>query len=334
MKKLFAFLILVLLGFGIYFFSSYGFQEPAAELTERTTILRIGYSEWPPDLIVYLAQEKGFFEANGLQVELVPVDGFEDLFEKIENKQIDLWPVTLLDAVIAYSEGEEWQIIALEDYSNGADAVLTMEDSGIEGISGLTGKKVGTEQGTVGEFFLQILLQRDGLELSDVEIVDMSYDQIPAALVSGEIDAGVTYEPSITETLNQGGRVLTDSASERGTIVDVYSAYRSHLEAYPESYKKFVLSLLDAADYYNAHPEESISIMAEAYGNDVEELSKAFEKLKIPNLRENQTAFKRTSGFESLFNLAKQAELYLVDQGVVQKTSDLTLLFSDLVDDL
>lgn len=74
--------------------------------------------------------------------------------------------------------------------------------------------------------------------------------------------------------------------------------------------------------------------MAEAYGNDVEELSKAFEKLKIPNLRENQTAFKRTSGFESLFNLAKQAELYLVDQGVVQKTSDLTLLFSDLVDDL
>lgn len=195
MKKLFAFLILVLLGFGIYFFSSYGFQEPAAELTERTTILRIGYSEWPPDLIVYLAQEKGFFEANGLQVELVPVDGFEDLFEKIENKQIDLWPVTLLDAVIAYSEGEEWQIIALEDYSNGADAVLTMEDSGIEGISGLTGKKVGTEQGTVGEFFLQILLQRDGLELSDVEIVDMSYDQIPAALVSGEIDAGVTMNP-------------------------------------------------------------------------------------------------------------------------------------------
>lgn len=325
-------LVLALVGTAIFFYPN--LNSYIAEENEVKT-LRVLYGEWPPDLIAYLAQEKGYFEEEGVSVELVKIGGFEELFELVDGGEADVWPVTLLDAIIAYSEGKDWQIFLVEDYSAGADAVLVAESQDeIEDIEDLKGKTVGLEEGTVGEFFLQILLTRSGLSLEDLEIVDMSFDEIPSALADGTIDVGVTYEPAVTESVNQGARVLTDTEKERGVIADVYAAHKTELEAYSEEYKKFMRAILKAADFYNENPEEAVEIMKEPFGNDSTELLEGLSKLQITTGRDNLTAFDRNSGYASLYTGAKQAEQYLEEEGVITPSSSLNDLFSNLIDAL
>ena len=326
-------LVLAVTGAAAFFYPQ--LSSFIAEKESDVKTLRVLYGEWPPDLIAYLAQEKGYFEEEGVSVELVKIGGFEELFELVDNNEADVWPVTLLDAIIAYSEGKDWQIFLVEDYSAGADAVLVAESqTDIESIEDLKGKTVGLEEGTVGEFFLQILLSRSGSSLEDLEIVDMSFDEIPAALADGSIDAGVTYEPAVTESVNQGARVLVDTEKERGVIADVYAAHQSELENYSEEYKKFMRAILKAADFYNENPEEAAEIMKEPFESDTDELLEGLSNLQITTHRDNQTAFDRNSGFASLYTGAKQAEQYLEEEGIITPAASLNELFSNLIDEL
>lgn len=308
---------------------------PAA--VEDDVTLRILYSEWPPDMMAYLAQEKGFFADNGVNVELVWVDGFEEAVAARENGETDIWNYTLLDFITEYAEGleTEGQIILIEDFSAGADAVVTLPGKGIDRVQDLEGKKVGLEKGTIGEFFLNILLERVDLTLDDLETVDMGFDEIPAALQEGRIDAGVTYEPAISQVLSEGGEVLVDSEKERNVIVDVYVAKADHILEHPEAYQRVVAALLEAGEYFNKYPEEAAEIIKDPLGMSTEEVAETFAKLRIPSLRDNKTAFNRSSGFASLYILGRQAQQYLEDQGVLTEFFDLEpLINASLIDSL
>lgn len=322
----------VLLMFVLLVFSGCSRQseEVAQVSNESGATVRFLYSDWPPDLIAYLAEKKGFFKNNGVNVELVQVSGYDELLEKKNNPDVSyVWSFTLLDALKEQATGEEedGQIVLVEDYSAGADAVMASASSGIEKIADLKGRKVGVESGTVGEFFLNILLKREGLSLDDLEITSLASEEIPAALQSGDIEAGVAYQPDVSTALNEGAVLLRDTAQERGVIVDVYVGKRSHIQANKEAYQNFAKSIFEAADYYNAHPDESIDIMKDAFDIDPNELKETFDTLQIASLRDNQTAFNRSSGFTSLYNLGKQAEQFLEEQGVISKPLDYDALF-------
>lgn len=319
-------------------FSGCSFTKADTETPETDDVtLRILYSEWPPDMMAYLAQELGLFEANNVDVELVWVDGFEAAVAARENGETDIWNYTLLDFVTEYAEGieQEGQIIFIEDFSAGADAVMTLPAYGINNVADLDGKTVGVEQGTIGEFFLNILLERVDLSLEDLEIVDMGFDEVPLALANGEIDAGVTYEPAISQILNEGGEVLVDSEKERDVIVDVYVAKKDHLLEHPIAYQRAVESILDAGEFFNNNPEEAAEIIKGPLNMTTEEVLETFDKLRIPSLRDNKTAFNRSSGFASLYIIGRLAQQYLEEQGVLIEYFDLDpLINSSIIDSL
>ena len=290
-------------------------------------------SPWPPDALNYLAQEKGFFESNGANVELLWADGYEETFEMVESGRLDVWNTTLLDTVAYNADTGVGQAILVQDYSAGADAVVSL-DTDLT-MADLSGKKVGVEQGTVGEFFLQILLEREGLTLSDIDIIDTSSEGLLEALQAGDIDAGVCYEPCPSDVVVAGGHVVVDSAKERNLIVDVYAAKESHIAQYKNEYIKAINAIADAGEYFNENPEESAEIMSEVLGMSPEEVIATFDGLRIPDFRENKAAFNRSSGFSSLYNLASLAGQYLSDQGLIDASFDVgTLINSTLVDSI
>lgn len=332
--------LLVLALFSLFVFSACGPEKEVVvkdATTEKTNTLRMLYSEWPPDMIAYLAQEKGFFQKHGVDVELVWVDGFDDAHEKRANNETDIWNYTLLDFLTEYADGTEKsaQIFLIQDFSAGADAIVTMPENEINSVGDLKGKKVAVESGTIGEFFLKILLNKDRLTLEDLDIVQAAAEEVPALLKSGEIDAGVTYEPYVTESVAEGGKILVDSSQERGTIVDVYVAKSEHIAQNKDAYLALSKALLEASDYYNQNPEEAAEIMKEPLGLSKEEALATFKTFQIPDLRDNKTAFDRVSGFASLYNLGKLAKQYLEEQGILAEDFDLApLINSSLVDSI
>lgn len=333
------------LGFGLFSFmlmvlalASCSKKEEMPVISDAVTAptVRFLYSDWPPDLIAYLAEKKGYFKKNNVNVELIPVSGYDELLEKKNDPNVPyVWSFTLLDALKEQALGEEkdGQILLVEDYSAGADAVMASEQSGIETIADLKGRKVGVESGTVGEFFLSILLKREGLSLDDLQVDSLPSEEIPGALKSGQIEAGVAYQPDVSTALNAGAILLRDTKQERGVIVDVYVGKRSDIQANKQAYQNFAKSIFEAADYYNAHPEESIDIMKDAFGIHASELKDTFDTLQIASLRDNQTAFNRSSGFTSLYNLGKQAEQFLEEQDIIKNPLDYDALFGGNVVD-
>lgn len=307
------------------------------EPVKQEATINFLYSDWPPDLIVYLAKEKGFFEKNNVNINLVKVSGLEELIEKKKSKSIAYaWGYTLFETLLEKAKGnEDEQILFVQDYSAGADAVLARADSTIKNISDLRGKIVGVETGTVGEFFLSILLERENLKLSDLTIVNLNSEEIPSALTSNKIEAGVAYEPDVSTALDQGAMVITDSKQERGVIVDVYVGKKEHIETNQEAYQNFALSVFEAIDFYKENQEEALNIMSQPYSMDPKELEEIFNAFQLPDLRENQTALNRSSGFNSLYNLAKKAEQFLIDEEMIEGPLDFDSLFeNNLLDNL
>lgn len=292
--------------------------------------LSIMYSDWPPDMINVLAQKKGIFEKYGLDVTLIEDQGLSDAAEIRKNEQIDIWAYTLLDFLTDYATGVETeaQTFLIQDFSDGADGVITLPEYNIEDVSELKGKKVGVEKGTVGEFFLQILLDRKKLTIADLDLVDMSYDDIPEAVQNKSVVAGVTYEPDMGNAVNNGAVILVDTSQERGAIVDVFVAKTEALKNNPEAYTQYARAMLEAGDFLRNSPEEAAEILKDDMNMPAQEVIDTFKKLKIPDLRDNETAFDRSSGHASLYILGRLAQQYLKDQEIITTEFDIEPLLN------
>ncbi len=298
--------------------------------TERTTeskagddVLVISHSLWPPDKIAFLAEELDLYEKYGVEVETIAIDGYDELFELIEGGEVDIWSMTLLDLVTGRAEGEDWQAVLMQDSSAGADGIVVHPDSGIESIADLEGKRVGMEAGTVGQFFLAALLEKEGLSLDDVEAVTVGAEDVPQALMEDRtIDAGVTYESTLSDVVGEGAVLLVDSSKERGLIVDVWVAHESDIENDTERHAKALAAILEAGEFLRDNPEEAAALMHESLQLTEEETIATFDKLRIPDLAENVTRFDRNSGFQSLHTLTRQAVEFLLDEGTITEQAD------------
>ena len=309
-KKILIVCLIFLITLGI--FSACG-SKTENETQKITTI----YGDWPPDLIAYLAQEKGFYEKNDVNVELIRGEGYEEQLAKRKELGNQLiWTYTILDFIQEYSENPttETQVVLIEDHSDGADAVLAMTESNINSIADLKGKKVGVEKGQVSDFFLHILLDEANINTSEIETIDISSENIPQAFIDGKIDAGVAYEPAITEAVNNGAKIVIDSKTVNNAIVDVYVSNSQYIEKNEKAFKKFIAAILDTVEYFENNQKECLEIMAKPFNSDVQELEDTFKGISLTNRNNNSLMFSKSAGPDSLENLIRKATRYLNDQ--------------------
>ncbi len=90
------------------------------------------------------------------------------------------------------------------------EALVAREDSGIESVAGLRGKRIATPFGSTAHYSLLAALAQEGLSASDVELVDLQPQAILAAWDRGDIAAAYTWLPTL-ERLQENGKVLITS---------------------------------------------------------------------------------------------------------------------------
>lgn len=170
-----------------------------------------------------------------------------------------------------------------------ADAIIA--PSAITSVANLKGKKVAYEEGTTSDLLLNYALSQNGLALSDIEPIFMPASDAGAALIAGQVDVAVTYEPYISAALaeNQDLRLLYTAAERPGLISDVL-AIRANLDA--AITEKLLKAWDESLVFYNANPDEAKAIIAKAVGSVPEELLTAFDGIKFYTLTENKTALK------------------------------------------
>ena len=246
-----------------------------------STPLRVGLNHWPGYAPLFIAAEKGYFEQEGVDVELVEMTSLWDIRKAFERGQLDGMATSLVEAIEVSHDSEKRAVISLvTDYSNGADIILA--DTAFPNMASLSGRRIGIEPGTLNQVILARALALHGLSEGDVEIVNLQNQLMATAISSGVVDALVTYPPLSTEVERQGGVLRVFSTAEiPGEIVDVVSFdvesathRRAEIEAFGRAWDR-------AVTYMHEHSDEAHELMSRYIGMTPEEIMASHQGIQI-----------------------------------------------------
>jgi NitT/TauT family transport system substrate-binding protein len=233
--------------------------------------LRIFYFTWIGFGPLFVAQEKGLFAREGVEVELINIEDHTAAFSGLFAGQVDAIAFGTQDVLTFADPGQERLICVLPtDESRGADGILATKD--IQSIADLKGRSVAVLRGSISQFYLNVLLKGVGLSEADIEVVDLSAADSAEAFMMQEVDAAVTYEPWLTRGKRiEHGHLLTDSSQQPGLITDCLETTAGVLSSRRNDFKAVGRAWVVAVDYFKSQPDEAIEIMARHLGGSLED---------------------------------------------------------------
>jgi NitT/TauT family transport system substrate-binding protein len=144
--------------------------------------------------LVYIAQEKGFFADNNLTVTVKDYPTGVATTDALMKGEVEIAWSAEIPIIRKVFAGEALSMIA--SISRFSDQFLFGRvDSGILSVTDLPGKTIGVPRGTIAEFYLGRFLQLNGVNIQEASIVDVPPAQSVAAIITGDVDALVTWEP-------------------------------------------------------------------------------------------------------------------------------------------
>ena len=160
---------------------------------------------WANHSGLFLAQSRGYFKDEGLEVDIHPPSNPEDIL-KVVAAGTDQFGISYQpDVLSARAAGVPVKSIAAL-VQHPLNTVMTLKGSGIARPKDLEGKKVGTPGLPSNEAMLRTMLQTDGGSIERVELVNVGFDLVPALLgkkVDAIIGAYAVHEGVVAELQGQ-----------------------------------------------------------------------------------------------------------------------------------
>jgi NitT/TauT family transport system substrate-binding protein len=252
----------------------------ASSGTAHAEPLRISYFIWVGNGPFFVAQEKGLFAEEGVEVELINIEDHAAAFGGLFVGQVDAVQGAMPDAPTFAQPGEEPLVCVLAlDESRGGDGVLATND--IHTVADLRGKSVAVLPGSIGHFYLIVLLKEAGLSEADIEVVDLSAEDAGEAFSLQEVDAAVTNDPFLSQAKNaEHGHVLTDTTEQPGLLVDCLMTRADVFNDRKDDFQAVARAWDAAVKYVEAHHDEANEIMARHLGGGLEDPAAFGETLK------------------------------------------------------
>lgn len=232
--------------------------------------LRIGHSTWVGYGPFYIAQEKGFYTEEGIEVELSVIEDTSARMAAMNAGHTEALATTIDTMPLYLTDDIRMQYVFTLDDSTGGDGIVANKD--ITSIEGLRGKRVAYNAGSVSEFYITYLLGEAGMSTDDIEHVDMDQADAGAAFVAERVDAAVTWEPWLSRARDtEHGHVLIDTSENPGLVVDVLLAPVEVIEARTDDFRALYRAWNRAVDFVKTNPDEAHEIMARGVGGWLED---------------------------------------------------------------
>lgn len=260
------------------------------------TVIWIGYGPF------FVAESKGLYKKHDVNVKLQMFSDPALIPSAIASKAVDGGMLTYDQVIGSVAKGLEQRVVMPIDYSNGGDAIVATRN--ITKVSEFKGKKIGFNPLSPSDFLLSYALQKNGLSDKDIQDVSMTPESVFAAMASGGIEIGVTYEPSLSQIVGMAGgkkfHVVFSSKDAPGLIADVLVFDQKYINAHPKEIKAIIQGYLDGLAYMKAHPDESAKIIGKAMGvsgSEVKAQLTGVYNIPLNEMSRNFTKSKETTSF-------------------------------------
>ena len=262
MKKLIALLLALVMVFALAACGGEGettTTEPPADDTTpvddttppevESVTLNIGYMNNYGSLwALAAAQNLGYFEEEGITLELTSFDNGPNIIAAMENGTVNIGYIG--DGAHSLCVQGNASIIALSHISNG-DAVIGGPE--VATIADLKGKTVAYSSGTTSENILVQALASEGMTMSDITAMDMDASAIVTAMLSGKVDACAIWSPNSTTVIDEleGATILADNVTFADSSIALSSwiAMPETVENESDVLVRFVRALFRGMDY-------------------------------------------------------------------------------------
>lgn len=164
--------------------------------------VRIGYIPGPaPAMNLLLADERGYFAENDIEVELTPFQTGISLSNALTGGSID---VGVMGAVVAnFPARGQGKLFLLNNLEADIQQIWAAPGSGVESVSDLAGTQVATTTGSAAHLLLHVALEAEGVLAEDVEIVNLDMPAVANTFVTGGIGAAALWAPFDTQVEDQ-----------------------------------------------------------------------------------------------------------------------------------
>lgn len=237
--------------------------SPTRGLPEKITFMA-GFKPQAnlPFVGVYVAQEKGFFEEQNLEVTIEHVTNPGDNFRFLAAGEIQFTTSDASALLEKHVSDPPLDIVSLALIGQrGQQGFTVLADSGIESPKDWAGKVAGFKGSQVTPDYLAILAA-NGVDRSQVQEVKVGFD--PRVLTEGQVDIFPVFVSNEPDTLKSlGYEVQTWEAADFGapTLGLTYVTMREYLAEHRDVTQRFINAVLDGIDFADLNREETLDIV-------------------------------------------------------------------------
>ncbi|MCX4766351.1 ABC transporter substrate-binding protein [Streptomyces sp. NBC_01275] len=228
------------------------------------TTVRLGLIPIVDVAPVYLGVKQGFYAKHGLKLSITTAQGGAAIVPGVVSGQFQFGFSNVTSLMVAQSNSVPVQAVSNGIASTGVQgkdfgAIAVKKDSPIESAKDLEGKKVAINTlKNINETAVRESVRRAGGDPDEVKFVELAFDQMPAALDSGQIDAAMAVEPALATLKSQGARELTSPFVDiaPNLTIAMYFTSTQYAQKNPEVVKEFQEATAESLAYADAHPDE------------------------------------------------------------------------------
>lgn len=271
MKKRFTALLLVALMLSAALCACASKEEDAAgeNLPEKTKVVlnEVAHSIFYAPM--YVAIEEGYFQEEGIDLELVTGFGADKTMTAVLSDSADIGFMGSEASIYTYNEGATDHVVNFAQLTQRAGNFLVarqeMPDFTWEDLKGTD--VLGGRKGGMPQMVFEYILKQNGIDPAKDVAIDQSIDfgSTAAAFAEGQADFTVEFEPGATSLEQEGkGYVVASLGTDSGYVpYTAFSAKQSYLDENPDVIQGFTNALQKGMDFVQAHTPEEIAAVIE-----------------------------------------------------------------------
>lgn len=261
-----------------------GEAEGAAPVTLRVGVIPI--ADVAP---LFLGIREGFFDEEGLQVEPEFAQGGAVIVPSVLSGDFQIGFSNTISLLIAATEGLPVEIVTqgVLGGQNDEEAwawLMTPADGPIKTPQDLEGKRIAVNTlKNICEVTIKASLEQEGVDVSTLELVEMPFPDMNAALEAGQVDAACEVEPFVSQGEAAGMTGLlpfyVDTAPD--LTVATYFTTQDYIESNPDVVERFARAMNRSLDFAAENPDAVREVIAEY----TEIPPEAIEQITLPTWR-------------------------------------------------
>lgn len=261
----------------------------------------------------YVAIAKGFFEEEGLEINLTVGNGADKTMTAIISGDADIGLLGTEAGIYVYNEGRENYAMAFAQLTQRAGNFLVAREATDEfSWSGLAGATIiGGRAGGMPQMVLEYILRTNGVDpVNDAEILtNLQFTSTAGAFTGGIGDYTVEFEPS-AYTLEQAGigHVVASLGADSGSIpYTVYMATKDYIEKNPDIIQKFTNAIQKGMTWVAEHDAAEIAEAIHGFFEEstIEDLTFIVDRYKAQDTWKESCVFLE-DGFNLLQDIMEQ----------------------------